>query len=83
MIEFTVKIPEEAMPVIELAASEEGWTVESGVPAVAVLFQRVVAMARVSAVNATVRVRSAALVNEAEAEIGPKIAAWLAAMEGE
>lgn len=79
MIEFVVKIPEEALPVIELAAGEEGWTPDSGISAVAVLFRRVVDMARVSAVNARVRARSAALVDEAEAEISPLITAWLEA----
>lgn len=89
MINFTVQIPESVLPVIELAAQEEGWTatiddgsgnqIANPVSPIQVLFMKVVAMAKTSAINATVRTQSENLVSNAEAEINPLIAAWLEA----
>lgn len=89
MINFTVHIPEETLPVIELAAQEEGWTatiddgsgnqIANPISPIQVLFMRVVAMAKTSAINARVREQSNSLVSNAESEINPLIDAWLAA----
>lgn len=90
MIEFIVKIPEDTMPVIELAAGEEGWTatiidgdgnaIPNPVSAIETLFLKVVQMVHVSAVNANVRTWSESLVDQAEAEVAPLISAWRDAM---
>ena len=89
MINFTVHIPEDTLPVIELAAQEEGWTttiddgsgnqITNPISPIQVLFMKVVAMAKTSAINATVRSQSENLVSNAESEISPLIDAWLLA----